>query len=176
MSTGEKTASIEDRKKYQAYKNSGALERVADAVTMLIQQEDDFVVSENWRRHYLSFAPEEWRIDKHPARTLRFVFNSTPGNLCVQLIIFNPEPEDGGDADSLRQAWLEYALAHRPPFTPSDQTLNRGNTTIYTFKLLGPYPPGITDEEIEEELQRNWESFKARDYPELMHTIAQFTE
>jgi len=136
MGTSDETASIEDRKKYQAYKNSGALERMADAVTTLIQQEDDFVASENWRRHCLSFAPEEWRIDKHPARTLRFVFNSTPGNLWVQLIIFNPEPEDGHNEDSLRKAWLEYALAHRPPFTPSDQTLNIANNTIYSCRLL----------------------------------------
>ena len=162
-----------DQAKYQAYKRSGALEKVVHAVEKLIRNENEFVVDEKWWRHYLSFRPRDW-VDNSLTGIIGFVFNSTPGSLRIQLMIYQCEYEGGPNVDTLREAWLKYAIANPPVFKPSGPRLNKTNNTIYSYKVLGSYSPNITAMEIDEQLRLNWKDFFYSDYPKLKEAIRLF--
>lgn len=163
--------------KYRLYRDSGALDRVRDAVESLMQSQNAFAFSDRWWRHYLTFFPTDW-LRSESARPelgfLAFVFNSRPGSLRVQLILYAvPRTRiPANQRESPRAAWLDHAWKHVPPFNPSGRELGKTNNTLYSCSLLGPsFPHDISRSDIDRELQGGWKSFVEADCPRLLQVI-----
>ena len=175
-----------ERDKYQSYRDSGALERVRAAVEDLLEYEEDFLVDEEWWRHYLGFQPWTWFADeksddgeeililREPFQLLKFSFNSTPGSLRIQLILHAYFDDPDEDNEAVREALLAYVWEHVPPFSPSRKTVQKTNNTLYSTGLLSGYPPDISKEEIAREVRVNWERFRSADLPALTTLLLAF--